>query len=216
VVATVWEYLAQSDQRAPIPVLASTLGALLRELHRLPPPPFSLPSVDPLGRLRRAIAQDGRRSEPVLTSADLAFLNERMTAATSAYQTVAFPLGRGLIHNDAHLGNLLTDEGSPYGYVLADWDSACAGPHEIDLVQEGAPGNRFGESTDLRQAFSHGYGYDISNWPGWKVLRELRDLHSLAAYIRTAPTKPAAGAELRLRLATLQTGERTHRWHAVP
>lgn len=125
-----------------------------------------------------------------------------------------FPLGRGLIHNDAHVGNLLVDSERATGYVLADWDGTGRGPREIDLVQEGAPGNRFGESLELRAAFSTAYGYDIAGWAGWPVLRVLRDLHSVGAYLRVAPDKPAARAELAHRMRTRRTGEPA-RWHGI-
>ena len=78
--------------------------------------------------------------------------------------------------------------------VRAELAAALRGFDEIDLVQEGAPGNRFGETEEQRRAFSTAYGYDLAGWFGWRPLRDLRDLHSLAAYIRTAPTKPAARA----------------------
>jgi aminoglycoside phosphotransferase (APT) family kinase protein len=152
---------------------------------------------------------------PVLADDERAFLTERMAVLGEAFAALAPPLGRGLIHNDAHIDNLLVAERSSYGYVLGDWDGASWGPREIDLVQEGAPGNRFGESEELRQAFSRAYGYDIADWPGWRTLRDLRDLHSLAAYIRTAPSKLAAQAELKNRLDSLRSGDRTIIWRAV-
>jgi hypothetical protein len=212
---TFWWYLAQPDQKAPLPVLAGALGGLLRELHGSPTPPFHLPTVDPLARLQRALALDSERQEPVLTDDERAFLDARMAAASEAYAALDPPLGHGLIHNDAHIDNLLVAKHSRYGYVLGDWEGACIGPREIDLVQEGAPGNRFGESEELRQAFSQAYGFDIAAWPGWRVLRELRDLHSLAAYIRAAPEKPAARDELRNRLSSLRNDDRTRLWRAV-
>jgi hypothetical protein len=212
---TFWWHLAQPDQKATLPVLAAALGGLLRELHGLPSPPFDLPTVDPLVRLRRALMLDAGRQEPVLADDARAFLDSQMAATSEAYAALDFPLGHGLLHNDAHIDNLLIDERSRHGYVLGDWEGACIGPREIDLVQEGAPGNRFGESEELRQAFSQAYGYDIAGWPGWRVLRRLRDLHSLAAYIRTASAKPAAGDELRNRLGSLRNDDRTRLWRAV-
>jgi aminoglycoside phosphotransferase (APT) family kinase protein len=115
----------------------------------------------------------------------------------------------------AHIGNLLVSASSPYGYVLADWGSARWGPREIDLVLEGAPGNRFGESAELRTAFADAYGYDIARWDGWRVLRDARDLHSLAAYIRTAPSQPVAAIELSRRLASLRDAGCAYVWRSV-
>jgi hypothetical protein len=215
VVAVAWRYLRQPPGPASPPVLAQALGGLLRELHALADPPLRLPVLDPFARLRAAIELDGQRSEPALSTADRAFLAGRITELADAYARLDFPRGIGLIHNDAHIGNLLASADSRYGFVLSDWESARIGPREVDLVPEGAPGNRFGESAELRAAFASGYRYDIAAWNGWRVLRDARDLHSLAAYIRTAPDKPAAAQELRRRLASLRTGDRDLAWRVV-
>jgi len=212
VVMTFWQHLPQPTGQAPPPVLARALGSLLRELHALPAPPFQLPPLDPFVRLRAAIEIDAQRSETILSHADRAFLLDRIAELGRAYAGLEFPCGHGLIHNDAHIGNLLAGAQSSYGYVLADWESARLGPREVDLVLEGAPGNRFSDSAELRHAFTESYGYDVAVWDGWRVLRDARDLHSLAAYIRIAPNQPAAAHELRHRLTTLRTGDRNSTW----
>ncbi|MBN1173029.1 MAG: aminoglycoside phosphotransferase family protein [Micromonosporaceae bacterium] len=212
-VVSLWRYLPEAASSADAP--ASALGVLLRQLHQLPDPPFVVPEARPLARLARVIVLDTARRVPVLSAADRAYLAERMVAAEAAYQELDFPLGRGLIHNDAHGGNLMANQRSPLGYVLGDWDGACWGPREIDLVPRGAPGNRFGATEDQRREFSRAYGYDLAQWQGWPVLRELRELHSMAAYLRTAPYKPAAQAQLRLRLDSLMHDDRTKRWTVI-
>ncbi len=215
VVATVWRYLSQPPDAASPLVLAPALGRLLRELHALADPPLRLPVLDPFARLRAAIELDDQRVGQALSPADRSFLVGRIADLAEAYAGLHFPLGIGLIHNDAHIGNLLVSAGSRYGFVLSDWESARLGPREVDLVPEGAPGNRFGESAELRAAFAGGYGYDIGAWDGWPVLRDARDLHSVAAYVRIAPDKPAAARELRLRLASLRAGRGDVVWRAV-
>ncbi|MBN1170634.1 MAG: phosphotransferase [Micromonosporaceae bacterium] len=212
-VASLWRYLPDAASGSPAPV--TVLGALLRQLHRLPDPPFALPDARPLARLAHAITMDAARTIPVLSAPDRAYLAERMACAGAAYAALDFPLGRGLIHNDAHTGNLLADQRHPQGYVLGDWDSVCWGPREIDLAQRGTPGNRFGLTEDQRREFSLAYGYDLVEWAGWPVVRELRELHSLAAYLRAAPHKPPARAELRLRLDSLIRGDRAQSWTVI-
>jgi len=182
-------------------------GRLLRRLHALPAPPVSLPPMRPMARLDAAVEADG-----TLGDADRAWLLERRRTLLSAFQLDS-PLGHGLIHGDAHLGNLLPST-EPAGMVLADWDSVVDGPREWDLVLI-AGNDRFGMSAADRAAFAHGYGYDVTTWPGWTVLRDLRELHSLAAYLRLAPTDPPAAAELRHRLASLRSGDRNVAWHAL-
>src|SRR5690554_2515113 len=48
-VATLWHYLPQPEQNGSKPMTA--LGRLLRDLHSLPDPPFTLPLFEPLARL---------------------------------------------------------------------------------------------------------------------------------------------------------------------
>lgn len=213
-IATIWRYLPQPDPRPRAP--GATLGRVVRDLHRLPPPPFPVPAADPLARLRQAIDLDRDRPAPVLTRAQREFCRQRIGDLASAYAALGSPLGEGLIHSDAHLGNLLADPTGPHGYVLDDWDGACHGPRELDLIPAGAPGNRLGGDEHERRDFAAGYGYDIATWPPYTILRDIRELRSIGSHLRVAPEHPAAAEELRHRLHSLQTGDRSIRWHAVP
>jgi hypothetical protein len=210
-IATVWHEIPPHPAGTS-PVVNTALGRLLRELHALPPPPFTLPTTDPLARLRAALRLDATRAGPVLDPDDVRFLRERVSELAGRYATMRFPLGVGLIHNDAHPGNLIPDPATRHGYVLADWEGASHGPRELDVVLVGAPGSRFGDPDEDRLAFTAGYGYDIAPWPEHAVLRDIRDLHSLAAYIRVAPDKPTALTQLRLRIRSIRAGDRTIRW----
>lgn len=212
-VVSVWHEVATRPAGSRVETNA-VLGRLLRELHELPPPPMDLPDADPLRRLRAALRLDAARPQPVLDRDDTLFLRQRVVELASRYATMSFPLGSGLIHNDAHPGNMIPTSGSRHGYVLADWEGACHGPRELDVVLVGAPGSRFGDPENERAAFSQGYGYDIGAWPDHQVLRDIRDLHSLAAYIRASIRRPAVLAELRLRIASIR-GDRYTRWTAV-
>lgn len=175
------------------------LGAVLRRLHALPPVPFDLPTYDPFGSVRRAI--DACR---VLSDADRDWLLERCAALSEAYyERLEFALPYGLIHGDAHRGNLLRSRGR---LVLCDWDSVSAGPREIDLVPT-LQGVRFGLTERQRNGFSEAYGYDITTWPGYPVLRDMRELQTLTAVLRNAHRDQRAHDELRLRLESLRAGD---------
>jgi aminoglycoside phosphotransferase (APT) family kinase protein len=206
-VVSLWRYLPQpTDAGLPEP---AALGRLLRDLHALPASPVGLPTVTPLARLSAAIEAD----TSALSGPDRDWLLARGDDLLNAYQQLDPPLGHGLVHGDAHLGNVLLDaaRGRP---VLADWDPVAYGPREWDLVLI-AGDDRFGLPAADRAAFAAAYGYDVTTWPQWTILRDLRELHSLAAYIRLAPTVPAAAAELNHRIGSLRTGERHTVWHAL-
>jgi aminoglycoside phosphotransferase (APT) family kinase protein len=127
------------------------------------------------------------------------------------YARLDFPLGYGWIHGDAYPGNLLWDGDRP---LLGDWDEVGTGPRELDLVNT-HQGARFGRPGAERDAFTEAYGYDITEWPGFSILREMRDLHTLGSYIRLADTgNERAVTELDFRLDTLKRGHTDAQWNA--
>ena len=209
-VATFWEYLPQPQSWLPDP---TALGRIVRDLHSHTTPPITVPSLAPMDRLRAAIAMDTARPAPVLPTGDRAWLLDRASDLLAGYRHLSTPLGTGLVHSDVHLGNLLSDT-RRHRAVLGDWDSATIGPREWDLVVIAAD-DRFGLPRQDRSAFADAYGYDVTTWPSWTLLRELRELHSLAAHIRRAPNSPPATAELAHRVASLRAADRSIRWHGI-
>jgi Ser/Thr protein kinase RdoA (MazF antagonist) len=204
-VATLWPYRPADD----VPTLAD-VARLLKRLHELPAPPFALPEYRPLHRLREAVALDAARDAPVLTPDDRAWLVGRADVLVHTFATTTFPLGLGLVHGDAHAENLALDNGE---WVLIDWDGCCVGPRELDLI--GGLPTHFHEPETDRQQFFQAYGYDLMDWPGWTMLRDIAELHSLASYVRLAPSKPTAAEQLATRMRSLRTGDRSVRWEAV-
>lgn len=213
-IATVWYAIPAQPDPDPV-TAAAALGHLIRDLHTLPPTPIPTLTAAPLHRLRAALDTDTLRQHPVLTRDDHRFLTERINDLERQYQQMTFPLGVGLIHNDAHPGNLIPTSGSRHGFLLTDWESACTGPREMDLILVGAPGSRFDDADDERHAFTTAYGYDIARWPHHQTLRDIRDLHALAGHLRAAPYRPPARAELHHRIHTLRHNDRAARWHAI-
>ncbi|MGH3751738.1 MAG: phosphotransferase family protein [Pseudonocardiaceae bacterium] len=104
--------------------------------------------------------------------------------------------------------------GGPDGrWLLIDWDRASHGPRELDLAF--AVLDHFHDPDTERADFSVAYGYDITSWTGWTLIRDLSELHSLASYIRRAATNPAAHDELHRRVDSLLTDDRSVVWRSV-
>jgi Ser/Thr protein kinase RdoA (MazF antagonist) len=204
-IATFWPYRPTTSE----PTLAD-LAMLLRRLHALPTPRFPIPRYQPLRRLYEAVALDDDRTHPALSDDDRAWLLARADELVEKFDTTRFPLGEGLVHADAHSENLLQDADH---WVLIDWDQSCLGPFELDLVT-GLP-DHFHEPDADRRQFLAAYGYNILDWPGWGLLRDIAELHSLGAYIRLAPSKPAAEKELKHRIQSIRTGDPSAQWHAI-
>ncbi|GLW13141.1 aminoglycoside phosphotransferase [Microtetraspora sp. NBRC 13810] len=199
---TFWHH--ESDPGEQEPPEPECLGPMLRRLHDLPPVPFELPVYDPFGSVRRAI-----EASRVLSAADRGWLFDRCSAlAETYYEQLTFALPYGLIHGDAHRGNVVRASGR---VLLCDWDSVSAGPREIDLIPT-LQGTRFGFTGAQRDAFCRAYGYDASLWDGYPVLRDMREMQTLTAVLRNAHRDPGAHRELEHRLASLRAGD-DRLWH---
>lgn len=199
---TFWRYYPQEGRAAPS---AEHLGALLRELHRLPAPPVVLQPYPPLQSLGEVLD-----SATSLGEVDRVWLRQRRTELLGAYQALESELGTGFVHGDAYPGNTLWD---CERVILGDWDEVAHAPRELDLANTHR-GARTGRPAAECEAFSVAYGWDVTRWSGYSVLREMRDLHTLAAYIRRSERGDSAAIEeLRHRLRTLRQHDPEARWH---
>jgi aminoglycoside phosphotransferase (APT) family kinase protein len=179
---------------------------MLRQLHALPTPPVELPPYQPLKNFGDSVVA----STSLLTS-DREWLLARRTDLLGEYERLDFPLGYGWIHGDAYPGNTLWDGDRA---LLGDWDEVGTGPRELDLVNT-HQGARFGRPQAERDEFTAAYGYDVTAWPGFPVLREMRDLHTLGSYMRLADAgNQRAAIELGFRLDTLKRGDADAQWNA--
>jgi aminoglycoside phosphotransferase (APT) family kinase protein len=211
VAVTFWRYYPQ-PARSPAPD-TETLARIARALHDIrSPSPIPLPSYKPLRSIKRAVNDSAAAGMPGEQHIGrlLQWLAQRIVELLSEYQTLSFPLGTGLIPADMHTGNLLLSSGE-YPAVLGDWDSVCVGPREIDLAPAfSAP--RFGLDHRSVDQFVVAYGYDLREWPGYPTLRAMRELSTLTALVRLAPTEPAAARKLEHRLSSLWRGDTTAVW----
>lgn len=200
---TFWRYYPQNNRPKPT---VGHLGAILRHLHSLPVPLIELHPYQPLKNLSNSV-----RASVVLSVGDRAWLLARRTELLDEYARLDFPLGYGWIHGDAYPGNMLWDGDWA---LLGDWDEVGTGPRELDLVNT-HQGARFGRPRAECDAFTTAYGYDITEWPGFPILREMRDLHTLGSYIRLADTgNERAATEFDFRLDTLKRGHVDVQWNA--
>lgn len=198
--ATLWRAVAHSGP-APSP---DGLACLLRRLHELPGPDFELPLWDPLDDIQRRLV-DAEDLDP----ADLALLTERCSSIRERLTSVESVLGFGVVHGDARLGNVI---GGPDGPVLCDFDSVCLAPREWDFVPMAVGSLRMGRPAGEYQRFVETYGFDVTTWPGFGVLRELRELKLATSVLPVLRSNPAVWAEFHHRLACIRDRDETSRW----
>jgi len=201
-VATFWRYAAVTARTERD---TTTLGHLLRQLHSLPPPPFPLPEANLLGSLRADL-----NSGDAVPARERNWLLARADELERQYRETRSALGTGLVHGDAHAGNLLRTSG---GVLLGDWDSVSHGPRELDLTPT-SMWFRFGRPQAEWRSFCAAYDVDPARLSFLPILQRLRELHALAAYIRNADD-PEARAELFKRIASLESGSQTVVWRVL-
>jgi aminoglycoside phosphotransferase (APT) family kinase protein len=204
-VVSAWRYLPTADTPAPT---SAEMGNILRELHAQGDPTYPLPSLDdPLASVTAAISE----APDVMSPASQSWLQDRITWLRRQWSALDFPRPAGLIHGDAHIGNLMRAASAQA--VLGDWDHIATGPREWDLAQIHYMDRRFGRAGENGiDAFAAAYGWDIRTWPGLETLIAIREIWGLRPYIRTARDRPSYRRQLAYRLHTLQSGDTQARW----
>ncbi|WP_433549201.1 phosphotransferase family protein [Streptomyces sp. CA-294286] len=200
---TLWEYLPQPAHPVPAHALAKPLNIL----HSLSEPPLDLPSADVCGAIRSSL----RRTE-ILSEQDRHYLTRRVDILERQLTAVRYDLPGGVLQGDPQHGNAL-HEGNRA--VLCDWDSIAYGHPEWDLVTVEVHCRRFGHGAAHYDAFAEAYGWDVTRWSGYPVLRDLRELRMITTNARKATHEPAKAAEVRRRISVLREQRLTARWHIL-
>jgi hypothetical protein len=202
-VVTFWELLSDPPQWGTV----AELGELLRWLHGLEPPrSLELAELRPFGR------SDRRLEAADLAEADRVFLRERQAELQGLYESLEFVLGPGPVHGDANVGNIIRRPGDGAA-VLIDLDGFAFGPREWDLVLTAMYFERYGWHTAQEyEAFVAGYGFDVMSWPGYLVLRDIRELMMVMWLAQNVRESAEIAAEVAKRIADLRGGNGHRDW----
>ncbi|MEV6905465.1 aminoglycoside phosphotransferase family protein [Amycolatopsis sp. NPDC051071] len=197
---TVWWKVPSTGRKAK----SADLAVLLRRVHSLQPPD-GLAEWAPFAAVRARVS-DAEELSP----GDRRFLLERCAEVEEALAALDFPLPRGLVHGDAHSGNVIP---GPDGPVLCDFDSSCVGPPEWDLTPLAVGRERFGDPPARYRVFAERYGFDVTTWSGFSVLRAIRELKLTTSVLPILRSHPGVRDELRKRLDDLRSGHTGARWN---
>ena len=200
---TFWTYYPQPE--IAVEPTSADLARLLRRLHDLPTQPMQLPDWQPLASLESTVS--GYDNPAILATGDRDWLLTEVATTKAALAHLDWPLGMGLIHGDAWLGNLLWERcRDGWRPILGDWDGVAFGPREIDLIPTWHAATRYGRGPEWTAAFVDIYGHDLATWDGYGVLAHMRDLVQLTGPLRRARLGTVFEQVLRQRL----TGIRDH------
>jgi aminoglycoside phosphotransferase (APT) family kinase protein len=205
-VATIWvDVTPAGGPPGGPPPTTTDLAAALRVLHTMSPPETPLPPWDPLDDVRRRLMDaEG------LVASDRRFL-ERLTDRVAAdLHTVRYELPPAVIHGDAHLGNLIRATDGPV--LMCDFDATCLGPAEWDLIPVAVGRLRFGHAPGAHLGLARAYGFDVTTWDGFAVLRAVRELKLVTSVVPVLASSATVAAQFRVRLDSLRTGDTDGRW----
>jgi hypothetical protein len=200
---TLWHYLPQTRS-----ILAGEIAEPLAALHRVPMPPMDLPRLDALAAIRRSI-ENGR----ILTVEEQAILRGKWERLSELVQRLVFEHPPRLLHGDPQHRNMLWDDRTNQP-VLCDLEGAVIGPVEWDLVTIEIHCRRFGRPEGEYGDFCERYGVDIRDWPGYPVLRDLRELRMITSNARKSAANTWEAEEVHRRIALLNAGPE-ERWRIL-
>ncbi|MCM2392017.1 phosphotransferase [Streptomyces albipurpureus] len=200
--ATVWTYLPQPAN----PITAADLAAPLAALHRLHTPPVPVRQLDNLTAIRRSLA-----TTRTLDAEDWDFLSHRADQLEHALTQVEYVLAPSIVQGDPQHRNALHDTAGDLT-VLCDWDTVALGQPEWDLVTVEIHCRRFGYGPRHWADFADGYGTDVTTWPGYRVLRDIRELRMITTNARKAAHTPGSLSEVQRRIKGLREEEDALLW----
>jgi len=187
------------------------LAELLRLVHALPVPDFDLPSLAPFVRLRERITEAEQ-----LDDGNRAWLLERLAGLERRYDALRPGLPWGAVHGDAWTGNVAVTAEGP---VLLDLERFAFGPPEWDLTSVAVNYTTFGNvSAEEWTRFGERYGYDVTGWASFDLLRDIRELRKVTFAVQLAGQRPDIADQARYRIACLrgEHGSRPWGWTGVP
>ncbi|MBM7773120.1 aminoglycoside phosphotransferase (APT) family kinase protein [Actinokineospora baliensis] len=164
---TVWRELPDHRRGRP-----REIANALRSLHDQPiPGGLGLLPLNPVAGL-----SDRVDAAHTLTESDRGWLRDRITRLAGDYADLPRGLPHRVLHGDAWPGNIVTTTTGVPTTLLIDLERVSVGPPEWDLVSTAIKRFSFGTITgDEYAEFTGGYGHDVTNWPGYRLLRDLRE-----------------------------------------
>ncbi|MGV9675453.1 phosphotransferase enzyme family protein [Nocardia sp. NPDC003482] len=189
------------------------VAAALKQLHALAPSAdFTLGEIAPFVRLEERI-----KAATILSDDDRDWIFGHLAELRERWEQLPEGLPWCVIHGDAWVGNVVAaDDGR---VILLDLERTSIGPPEWDLVHTAIKWSSFGWiSAKQYSEFCDVYGYDVTAWEGFELLRDIREFRMTTMAVQTASIDPDWRDQADHRLACIrgQKGERPWKgWGAL-
>ncbi|WP_330462183.1 phosphotransferase enzyme family protein [Streptomyces sp. NBC_00775] len=202
---TFWEELPPYENGTVLDVVN-----LLKRLHPLPVPKFTLGRLDPFVRIAERID-----AATTLSDDDRAWLHRRRAELSERWNQRPAGLPECVVHGDAWVGNVA---GTDAGPRLMDFERVSVGPPEWDLVSTAVKMTTTGAVSAAEYAeFCSLYGADVTQWEGYELLAGARELRMATYAAQHAATRPEWRAEAQYRVNCLRgrATPRPWRWKGI-
>ncbi|WP_327086692.1 aminoglycoside phosphotransferase family protein [Nonomuraea sp. NBC_01738] len=199
---TFWHVIGNKGDRAS----TKDLARILRRLHHLPVPSnLALPKFDIFDRVSERIDK-----AEALSKSDHDFLRDRLDGLREMYASLRFPLDLCAVHGDAHQQNLIVAlDGT---VLLIDFERFAFGPPETDLAVTATERYIGWHTAEDYEAFVGAYGFDVSVWEGFAVLRAINELKMTTWLMQNVSESEMIALEFRRRFASLRDSSAARSW----
>ncbi|WP_422647204.1 phosphotransferase family protein [Actinoalloteichus caeruleus] len=201
---TFWQFIGGRDAG---PGDVSHLARLLRGFHQLQKPvKFDLHPYTFGTRIAR------RLETAPISDSDKVYLRDKFRDLTEAVEYLTFPLPVSAVHGDAHIKNVMISQDGDEP-LLIDFENTGWGHPEWDLAvtaTEYVSGRLW--TDDQYGAFVDAYGYDITTWSGFEVLKQIQEIKMTTWLSQNINESRAVAEEFSLRMRTIRTGLASAPW----
>lgn len=203
---TFWHELPQHRHGTP----AEIAGAL-RRLHDLPvPPDVDLVTLAPFVRIEERLA-----AARLLAEDDRAWLLARHAALQERYGRLSTTRPHCVVHGDAWAGNVVVTVDGEVTFL--DLERCSIGPPEWDLVSTAIKLTSLAAISRAQyDEFCNRYGADVTDWSGYQMLRDIRELRMCTYVAQLASHNAAALHEAHHRIACIRGRKGPRPWTWTP
>lgn len=204
---TFWHELGPHEHGSP-----RQIASAIKKLHALPiPDELANDQIAPFVRLQERID-----SATWLAEDDSAWLTDRLRDLETQWDRQPAGMPESVVHGDAWAGNVVDVEG--VGVTMLDLERCSVGPPEWDLTSVAC---RFTSYSTLSEsdyaAYCDEYGFDVTTWGGFSLLRDIRELRvtCYAVYVATENSEGRHLAQQRVDCLRGKRGLRPWRWPPI-
>ncbi|MEV7424228.1 aminoglycoside phosphotransferase family protein [Streptomyces sp. NPDC091212] len=201
---TFWHLIEESDRKPTY----GELGRVLRDLHSLSlPAALTLPPYPVLDRTDRRI-----NAAVDIPEDDRAFLRKRARELRDRVEDLRFGSGKGPVHGDAHVQNLMVDKDDRV--ILIDLERFSYDFPEWDLMVTATEHHSLGWQTPEQYGdFVGAYGRDLRTWSGFPTLRAVQEFNMTTWLMQNVSESPETAAEYARRISSLRNDDAPRDWN---